>query len=40
VPSDVTARIQEMHVLVIHAVSELVDAAATEVDAAAGSAHP
>ena len=26
VPSDVTARIQEMHILIIHAVSELVDA--------------
>jgi D-sedoheptulose 7-phosphate isomerase len=26
VPSDVTARVQEMHVIVIHAVSELVDA--------------
>jgi D-sedoheptulose 7-phosphate isomerase len=30
VPSDSTARIQEMHIMIIHAVSELVDAAAAE----------
>jgi D-sedoheptulose 7-phosphate isomerase len=30
VPSDVTARIQEMHITIIHAVSELVDARAAE----------
>ena len=32
VPSDVTARIQEMHITVIHAVSELVDAWAAAED--------
>jgi D-sedoheptulose 7-phosphate isomerase len=32
VPSDVTARIQEMHITIIHAVSELVDARAAHAE--------
>jgi D-sedoheptulose 7-phosphate isomerase len=37
VPSDSTARIQEMHELIIHAVSELVDQRAAEADRATSS---
>jgi D-sedoheptulose 7-phosphate isomerase len=39
VPSDSTARIQEMHITIIHAVSELVDAAAAPASAASAEAQ-